>query len=249
MTDKSRATANRNTRTDSSPPPRADKKVQLEETLKRRIVSMEIAPGAVVDEISLSQEFGLSRPPVRETMRALAAQGYIVLEANRAARAAPMNYQSLRSFFLAAPMIYVAISQLAATHGTAEDIEELRRIQALFRQAIDTRDTASRVYYNNQFHYFIGTMSRNDYLLASLNRLLIDHARLAQNFYLSPAVDEVRKDMLTAADQHDEIIEALEQRDVEKVERTVLTHWHLSRQRMTDYVIPDGVQVALYPNE
>ena len=66
--------------------PSVDRKALLSEALRRRIVSMEMAPGAVVDELALSEEFGLSRPPVRELMRQMAAEGYIELEANRAAR-------------------------------------------------------------------------------------------------------------------------------------------------------------------
>lgn len=43
--------------------PSVDRKALLSEALRRRIVSMEMAPGAVVDELALSEEFGLSRPP------------------------------------------------------------------------------------------------------------------------------------------------------------------------------------------
>jgi transcriptional regulator, GntR family len=41
-----------------------DRKAVLAEALRRRILSMELAPGAVVDELALCDEFGLSRPPV-----------------------------------------------------------------------------------------------------------------------------------------------------------------------------------------
>ncbi|MBB3319626.1 transcriptional regulator GlxA family with amidase domain [Rhizobium sp. BK176] len=54
---------------------------------------MELAPGAVLDEVALSEEFGLSRPPVRELMRQMAGEGFIELEANRAARVSSMSYQ------------------------------------------------------------------------------------------------------------------------------------------------------------
>ena len=97
---------------------------------------LELAPGAVVDELALCDEFGLSRPPVRELMRQMAAEGYIDLEANRAARVTSMSYQSLRSFFLAAPLIYIATTQLAAVHSTPSEIDELKRIQALFRSQL-----------------------------------------------------------------------------------------------------------------
>ena len=95
-----------------------DRKAVLAEALRRRILSMELAPGAVVDELALCDEFGLSRPPVRELLRQIAAEGYIELEANRAPRVAAMNHDSLHSFFVAAPLIYIATTQLAATNAS-----------------------------------------------------------------------------------------------------------------------------------
>jgi DNA-binding GntR family transcriptional regulator len=135
-----------------------DRKVLLNETLRRRITGMELAPGAVLDEVGLAEEFGLSRPPVRELMRQLAAEGYIELEANRPARVAAMSYQSMRSFFLAAPLIYVATTQLAAQHATAQEIAELKLIQAQFRTAIEQNDVVGRVHFNDQFHRFLEEM-------------------------------------------------------------------------------------------
>ncbi len=133
-----------------------DRKAVLADALRRRILSMELAPGAGVDELALCEEFGLSRPPVRELLRQIAAEGYIELEANRAPRVAAMNHDSLHSFFLAAPLIYIATTQLAATHARAEEIDELKGIQALFRAAIEQQDVENRVLYNDAFHLQIG---------------------------------------------------------------------------------------------
>ncbi|CAB3788005.1 hypothetical protein LMG28688_02602 [Paraburkholderia caffeinitolerans] len=222
-----------------------DRKAVLAETLRRRIVSLELPPGAVVDELALCDEFGLSRPPVRELMRQMAAEGYIELEANRAARVSSMNYQSLRSFFLAAPLIYVATTQLAAANATPADIAKLREIQKRFRQAIEEHDVENRVFHNDQFHLEIGRMAHNEYLMPSLRRLLIDHARLGKTFYRYPATDNMQHEMNQAANQHDEIIDAIERRDTERAADLVKAHWELSRRHMTDYAIPEGLEVPL----
>lgn len=222
-----------------------DKKALMAETLRRRIISMELAPGAVVDEVAVSEEFGLSRPPVRELMRQLAAEGYLELEANRPARVSPMSHQSLRSFFLAAPLIYIATTQLAAVHATPQEVKRLRAIQAKFCKAIKEEDMQSRVLWNEQFHHEIGTIARNAYLLPSLRRLLIDHARLAKTFYRLPTTADMQEDMETAMLQHDQIIDAIERHDPDAAETLVREHWELSRRRMSEYVMPEGVVVAL----
>jgi len=226
-----------------------DRKTLLGEALRRRIVNMELLPGAAVDEVTLAQEFGLSRPPVRELMRQLAAEGYLELESNRPARVSPMSYQSLRSYFQAAPIIYIATTQLAASQATAEEIASLKSIQAKFREAMNKEDTAERVFYNDQFHYEIGKIARNAYLMPSLRRILIDHARLAQTFYRSKnrgeVSDDMQRDMEKAVTQHDQMIEAITQRDLEMAKQLVQEHWELSRKRMAEYVMPDALDIAL----
>ncbi|WP_437880654.1 GntR family transcriptional regulator [Pseudomonas sp. LRF_L74] len=222
-----------------------DRKAVLGDTLRRRILSMELAPGAVVDEIALCNEFGLSRPPVRELLRQIAAEGYIELEANRAPRAASMNHESLHAFFLAAPLIYIATTQLAATHATPSEIEVLKGIQRNFRKAIEEKDVENRVILNDEFHLEIGKMAHNDYLMPSLRRLLIDHARLGRIFYRHPTTDDMQRDLEIACDQHDQMIEAIERHDPETAAVIVRAHWELSRRRMAEYAAPVGVEVAL----
>ncbi|MEB6478879.1 GntR family transcriptional regulator [Acinetobacter vivianii] len=225
-----------------------DKKMLLAETLKRRIISMELAPGAVVDEVSLSEEFGLSRSPVRELLRQMAAEGYLELEANRATRVSSMNHQSLRNFFLAAPLIYISTTQLAAINATQIEIDQLKQIQKLFREAIDQGDIEGRVYYNNQFHLEIGKIAHNPYLLPSLERLLIDHARLGKIFYRNPTTDDMQEDLSLAVIQHDQIIEAIERHNAGEAGEIVRVHMDLSRRRMTEYVVPAGIEVPVsYP--
>jgi DNA-binding GntR family transcriptional regulator len=223
--------------------PAVDRKTALGQTLRKRILSMEIAPGAVLDEVALSEEFGLSRPPVRELLRQMAAEGYIDLEANRAPRVSLMSHQTLRSFFLAAPLIYVATTKLAALHATPAQIEGLKRIQQRFRQAVDAGDVDGRVLYNDEFHLEIGRMADNAYLMPSLCRLLIDHARLGKTFYKVQADPDLQADLETAANQHDQIIDAIERRDVDDAERLIRAHMDLSRRRMAMFAAPEGLDV------
>ncbi|WEK32302.1 MAG: GntR family transcriptional regulator [Candidatus Pseudomonas phytovorans] len=222
-----------------------DRKAVLAEALRRRILSMELAPGAVVDELALCDEFGLSRPPVRELLRQIAAEGYIELEPNRAPRVAAMNHESLHSFYVAAPLIYVATTQLAATYARADEIEVLKAIQAQFRQAIEERDVENRVLYNDAFHLEIGKMAHNDYLMPSLRRLLIDHTRLGKIFYRHPTTDDMQRDLEIACQQHDQIIEAIERRDAQTAGQLAREHMELSRRRMAEYAAPQGLDVPI----
>jgi DNA-binding GntR family transcriptional regulator len=225
---------------DEGQAPSQDRKAKLAQSLRHRILSMELVPGASLDEVALAEAFGLSRPPVRELLRQMAAEGYIELEANRAARVASMSFDSLRNYFLAAPIIYVATTKLAAAHATSDEVGQLERIQARFRAAVEGHAVDARVFENDRFHFTIGKMARNPYLMPSLCRLLIDHARLGRTFY-QPRDARMDLELAEAVRQHDEIIDAIRRRDAEAAGAIVLAHVNLARRNMAAYVAPEGV--------
>ncbi|MBY2966278.1 GntR family transcriptional regulator [Rhizobium leguminosarum] len=219
-----------------------DRKTNLSLTLRRRILTMELPPGAVLDEVALSEEFGLSRPPVRELMRQMAGEGYIELEANRAARVSSMSYQSLHDFFLLAPMIYITASKLAAENGTRGQLEVLKQVQQSFRKAVDNCDVEGRVFYNDQFHRQIGEMAHNVYLVPSLRRLQIDHARIGKVFYKHPNTPRMQEELELATQQHDEMIEAIGKRNPDAAGELARLHLELSRRNMAMYAAPEGLE-------
>ena len=219
-----------------------DRKATLGTTLRRRILTMEIAPGSVLDEVALSEEFGLSRPPVRELMRQMAGEGYIELEANRPARVTSLSYQALRDFFLVAPMIYIASTKLAAQNRTQGELTVLRKTQLQFRAAIDASDVEGRVFFNDEFHLRIGEMAHNAYLMPSLRRCLIDHARIGKIFY-QPSDKKMQDELEVAADQHDAIIRALERQDANEAAEITRAHLDLSRRNMAMYATPEGMDM------
>lgn len=212
--------------------------------LKTAILTLEMAPGADLDEASLSAGFGLSRTPLREVFRRLAGEGYVDLRQNRGARVSEMSHTTLRDFFLAAPMIYGAILRLAAENATAPQIEALKSTQAQFRTALKGGTARDRAIVNNRFHEITGEMAGNIYLLPSFRRLLIDHARISMTFYRPSDADSTRN-IAAAADQHDQIIAAIEARDPNTAGALATEHWNLSRNRIESFVMPGGLDMPL----
>ncbi|TIT88184.1 MAG: GntR family transcriptional regulator, partial [Mesorhizobium sp.] len=183
-------------------------KGSLYDDLKRRILTMELDPDEDLDEVALSERYGLSRTPVREIFRRLEGEGYIEIRANRGARVVPMNHSTLRQFFLVAPMVYAAIGRLAVQNFKPSQMVDLKDTQERFRAASKSGDALSMVVENNRFHEIIGEMSANTYLQPSLGRLLIDHARIGHTFF-RPRNDDMRKRLQTAVEHHDGFISAI----------------------------------------
>jgi len=209
--------------------------------LRARVLTQAVPPGADLDEVILSEEFGLSRTPLREALRELAGEGYVELTPNRGARVSELGHTTLRDFFLAAPMIYGAVLRLAATHAQPSQISELKQAQKAFRAALIGGDVAARALANNRFHAITGDMAANIYLRPSFNRLLIDHARISMTFY----GEDQREEPGLAADQHDAMIAAIEARDADAAASLAEDHWALSRHRIAQFVMPNPLSQRL----
>jgi len=220
------------------------KKSVLYDHLKTAIMTLDLQPGADLDEATLSEEFSLSRTPLREVLRQLAGEGYVDLRENRGARVSEMSHTTLRDFFLAAPMMYGAILRLAAMNAKPGQIAALKDAQQDFKSALRTGSGADRAMANNLFHEITGEMSDNIYLLPSFNRLLIDHARIGMTFY-RPQDNAMAENLNEASAQHDAIIAAIEARDETAAAQLAIDHWNLSRDQIEMFVMPTGLDVPL----
>ena len=213
----------------------------LYDDVKRQILTMELDPDQDLDEVSLGETYGLSRTPVREIFRRLEGEGYIEIRANRGARVSPMNHQTLRHFFLVAPMVYAAIGRLAVQNFKPRQLADLKDTQERFRTASKAGDPLSLVLENNRFHEIMGEMSGNPYLQPSLGRLLIDHARICHTFF-RPRNDDMTKRLQVAVDHHDGFIAAIGAHDEDAVVDLVFEHWELSRGNMEMFIAPEGMK-------
>lgn len=216
-------------------------KAALYEDLKRLILTMELDPDALLDEASLTAQYGLSRTPVREVFQRLAGEGYLEIVEKRGVRVIPMSHATLRNFFLVAPMIYAAVGRLAVQHYKPVQLKALKEAQKRFRKAVQNQDADALALENNRFHEIMGEMAANPYMQPSLGRLLIDHCRIGHTFF-RPQNEDMERRLLLAADHHDAFIAALEARDEQTVVDLVFEHWELSRENMEIFIAPQGLK-------
>jgi len=146
-----------------------------------------------------------------------------------------MTINTLRNFFIAAPMIYAATTRLAAANATMAQIVKLKEAQRAFRQAIKSGDAAERALGNERFHSIIGEMADNEYLTPSLRCLLIDHTRIGMTFY-NPRKIHLAPQRELAADQHDQFIALIEAGDADAAADLAVAHWELSRAQIESFV-------------
>jgi len=185
--------------------------------LEEQIVSGEIPPGTMLRQEQLSDHFGVSRTPVREALRRLAALGLVSFVPNRGVRVRTVSRDELYEAFLVRAELESLATELAAVRLTAADLSELERAEERFcllthdlrrRHPGDDRRglTADWVRANHAFHDVIYRVAQSP--------LVERMAKSARRTFSGPAVwapgDAAIDDLYEANDrQHRAIIQAL----------------------------------------
>jgi DNA-binding GntR family transcriptional regulator len=131
--------------------------------IEEAIVSGELAPGIVLRQEQLSERFGVSRTPIREALRRLAALGLVDFEPNRGVRVRGLSREDIYEAFLVRAELESLATELAAGKITDADLLELegaeRRFEALTEElrrrepGADRRELTTRwVFANHAFH-------------------------------------------------------------------------------------------------
>jgi DNA-binding GntR family transcriptional regulator len=100
--------------------------------LEEAIVSGEIPPGSVLRQEHLSEQFQVSRTPVREALRRLAALGLVSFEPNRGVRVRMLAREELREAFLVRAELESLATEIAASKMSEADLDELEAAERRF---------------------------------------------------------------------------------------------------------------------
>ena len=109
--------------------------------IEEAIVSGELVPGSVLRQEQLSERFGVSRTPVREALRRLAALGLVSFEPNRGVRVRTISHDDLREAFLVRAELEALVTEEAARKMTPEALDELEECEKRFARL--TREVRS----------------------------------------------------------------------------------------------------------
>ena len=100
--------------------------------LEEAIVSGELLPGSVLRQEQVSAQYAVSRTPVREALRRLAALGLVSFEANRGFRVRTLSRSEMWEAFLLRAELESLVTAVAAERFTEEDLAELEAAEARF---------------------------------------------------------------------------------------------------------------------
>lgn len=202
------------------------------ERLRLSILELALAPGSPLDEVGLSEEFGMSRTPVREALVRLAADGLVVTLPNRNTIVAPIDFTQLPVYFEALTLMYRVTTRSAAIHHREEDLIAIRSQQAAFCEAVARRDALGMIGANRDFHVAIAQAGGNPYFTALFTRLLDEGRRLLRLYY-SSFEDRLPRQYV---DEHVAMVEAIAARDADLCERLGAAHAAQIVQQIQTYL-------------
>jgi len=196
--------------------------------LRQRIVEGHIAPGAKLNERELSAQLQVSRTPLREAIKMLAAEGLVELLPNRGAVAAQLSAQDVADTFEVIAGLEGQSGERAAQRITDAELAEIRALHYEMLAAYTRRDLSTYYKLNAQIHAQINAAARNPVLTHTWRTV---NARL-QALRFRSNFDDAK--WQRAVHEHERMVELLGARDAEGLRRLMVQHLEHKRDAVLD---------------
>lgn len=188
------------------------------ESLRDAIVNQVLKPGERLMETELADEMGVSRTPVREAIRKLEQEGYVVLIPRKGAYVSGLSIKDINEVFEIRGALEALAAGLAASRATKEEIEEMELSLAQEASHWETSDLLKTIDVDTRFHELIFKASRNSRVLSMIKELRDQVQRFRTTTLAVPGR------MKFALDEHRRIVEAIASRNVQLAQKAAREH-------------------------
>jgi DNA-binding GntR family transcriptional regulator len=198
------------------------------ERIKKAIVTLRFEMGKNLNEKELSSEFKLGRTPIREALQQLANEGLVVIVPRKGAYVSIVSFVDFQKLLDTRIMLETHCARKAAARITGEMLDHLRQIMTSVEPLIVARDIDALLSIDRQIHMAAVRSLDNEYIEQIASQL---YDRVARLWYLSfKNLDE--PELRTRLLSHQQIIDALDQRDPDAVDKEVRHHIDLFVERI-----------------
>jgi len=206
---------------------------EVAERLRLRIFNRELAPGSWIDELKIAEELGISRTPLREALKVLAAEGLVTMKLRRGAYVTEVSEQDLREVYELLALLESDAAAAACRHASPEQMQEL---QLLHQQLEDAAQGAPAVADDPAPDAHLGSPER---FLAANEAFHLHLLQLAGNRWRMQVVADLRKVMKLnrhssllrqgrlqeSLHEHRALLAALCARDAEQARQLMAAHF------------------------
>lgn len=190
---------------------------EVADRLRQRIFNRELAPGDWIDELRIADELGISRTPLREALKVLAAEGLVTMKLRRGAYVTEMSVKDLRDVYHLLALLEADAAEAVAQSASTEQLAELQALHAELAGAVGQQERFFSI--NEQFHLRLLALADNRWraqMVADLRKVmkLNRHASLFQRGRVEQSLAE-----------HERIMQALLKRDGAAAHAAIRAHF------------------------
>ena len=191
---------------------------RIADELRDQILLEKLRPGSTIPERETADALGVSRTPLRESLRILAAEGLIEIAPNRAPRVAKPTLAEIESLLQVQGALEAMAGELACKTATQAELLAIKQLEEDMREMSDTSEPLAFFQQDMAFHESI--------VAASANRFLIEthrtyNARLWRARFISSRQRINRPGTLQ---QHRDIVDALLARKPSRCAKALRVH-------------------------
>jgi len=150
---------------------------EVAELLRQRIFQRELEPGSWIDELKLAEEYGISRTPLREALKVLAAEGLVTMKVRRGAYVTEVSEKDLSDVYHLLSLLESDAAGVVAERASAAQLDELKALHAELEAAARPGhvDRAHFFAVNERFHMRLLAIADNrwrDQMVADLRKVM-----------------------------------------------------------------------------
>jgi DNA-binding GntR family transcriptional regulator len=150
---------------------------EVAELLRQRIFSRELEPGSWIDELKIAQDFGISRTPLREALKVLAAEGLVTMKVRRGAYVTEVSERDLADVYHLLGLLESDAAAVVAEHASDDQMKDLQTLHQQLEQAATPKATDRELFFriNEAFHKRLLEIANNrwrDQMVADLRKVM-----------------------------------------------------------------------------
>lgn len=203
----------------------------VSEEIKEAIMKGVLKPGDKLVETSLTESLGVSRTPLREAFRELAAEGYITVVPHKGAYVSSLSENDVLDLYAISSVLEGLATRLAAQNIETEN--DRKKLQSLYDELKEQNDKGNVDAYwaaNRNFHQFIAEASGNPRLLGLIENM---RRQILKTRVISMRYPERLENSMA---EHKEILDAILASEGKKAETLVIGHLEKQRKFVLDLI-------------
>jgi len=194
---------------------------EVAEILRQRIFNRELEPGSWIDELKIAEAYGISRTPLREALKVLAAEGLVTMKVRRGAYVTEVSERDLADVYHLLGLLESDAAGVVAQQATKEQMLALQELHQQLEQAADPAQQNREQFFivNEQFHMLLLDIANNRWrnqMVADLRKVM--KLNRHNSLLKSGRIDE-------SLNEHRALMAALTARNSDQSQQCMLNHF------------------------